>query len=81
MAEASGLGERVALQPLRGDARSVAELMGQWLPCLQGRGSAASPPRAGRWNEEVAAATEELKRTRKALADVQADLLTLVGWA
>ncbi|PRW20630.1 putative polyamine transporter isoform A [Chlorella sorokiniana] len=31
----------------------------------------------GRWNEEVAAAAEELKRTRRALADVQASLLTL----
>ena len=37
-----------------------------------------SPPLPGRWNEEVAAATEEAKRTRKALGEVQAGLATLV---
>ena len=35
----------------------------------------------GRWNEEVAAATAELQRTRKALAEVQGHLQTLVGAA
>ena len=37
----------------------------------------AWPP--GRWNDEVAAAAEELRRTRKALADVQGSLAVLVG--
>lgn len=34
---------------------------------------------AGRWNEEVSAASEELKRTRKAVVEVQASLATMVG--
>lgn len=36
-----------------------------------------------RWNEEIGAAGEELRRTRKALADVQGNLLALVRvwWA
>ncbi|KAI3435039.1 hypothetical protein D9Q98_003090 [Chlorella vulgaris] len=33
--------------------------------------------RAGRWNQEVAAASEELRRTRKAVVDVQASLAAL----
>ncbi len=50
--------------------------------------SLAHPCPSGRWNEEVAAASEEVKRTRLALVEVQAGLATLVrverlrqGWS
>ncbi|KAL4854573.1 hypothetical protein ACK3TF_004733 [Chlorella vulgaris] len=66
------------------DSASPAEFACCIAPCLQHQLAFTllylplSLP-ASRWNEEVAAASQELRRTRMAVVDVQASLAALVG--